>query len=94
MKIELVSRVLESTTGIRKDGAAFLISEECELSIYIALPSEVLTIPRVSRFQPSPDLVTIETTKGERFYFGPDLIAGVKVGSGESKGIGRGAGFR
>ena len=46
----------------------------------------------MARVTASADLVTVETWKGERFYFTHDVVAGLKVAQPEGKGIGRGAG--
>lgn len=94
MKLELLTRILDGVPNVRKEGTAWLVADEADLSIYIGLPSEVLTIARVSRISTATDLLTVETGKGERFYFTHDMVAGLKVGPSEHKGGGRGAGFR
>jgi hypothetical protein len=93
MKVDSINRILEAVTGVRKDGGSYLVPEENDLSVYIGFGSEVLTVARVARVTPQAELVVIETAKGERFYFPPESIAGVKLGQVESKGP-RSTGFR
>jgi hypothetical protein len=94
MKIDVLNKVLEGVPGVRKDGPSWLVPEETELSFYIALPAEVLSITRISRAIATPDLLTLETAKGERFYFTHEVVAGLKVGVSDVKSLGRSAGFR
>ena len=94
MKVESLTRILDGVAGVRKDGGAHLFSDETDVSIFIGLPAEVLNLPRVTRLTSTPDMLTIETSKGERFYFPPEVVVGVKVGSPETKAHPRGAGFR
>ena len=49
-----------------------------------------------SRIEPGPELVILQTFKGERFYFPPDQLVGLRFGGPESrnKGGGHSAGFR
>jgi len=91
MKLELITRVFEGISGARKDGGAWLFPEEVEVSLYVSLPAEVLTLPKVSRVLPTAELLTVETHRGERFYFAPEDLSGVKVGSTRERD--RGAGF-
>src|SRR6516165_3393369 len=53
MKLDLVTRVLDGVPGVRKEGAAYLIPDDLEVSVFIGLPSEVLTVPRCARVEPS-----------------------------------------
>ena len=94
MKVDSLSRILDGVTGVRKDGGAHLFPEDVDVSIFIGLPAEVLSLPRVARLTSTPDMVTIETAKGERYYFAPEVIVGVKVGGAENKAHPRGPGFR
>jgi hypothetical protein len=94
-KLELITRILDGVPGVRKDGAAWLLPEHPEVSIYVALPAEVLTLPRVARVTATADIAVIETHKGESFLFATDVIAGAKFGSSDGKPAGaRSAGFR
>jgi hypothetical protein len=96
IKPDLVTRILDGISGLRKEGNAYLVSEETDLSIYIGLQAEVLTLVRVARVTLTADLLSVETFKGDRFYFPPDLVVGVKAAAaeGRSHGRGSGAGFR
>jgi hypothetical protein len=94
MKIELITRVLDGIPGVRRDGAVHLIPDEVEVSVFIGLPSEVLTVPRVARAELHADLLSLETHKGERFHFAVEDVAGLKSSAPEKQSGGRGAGFR
>ncbi len=93
MKIDSIGRILDGIGGVRKDGGTYLVPEELDLSVFVGLGAEVLTIPRVTRLTPTPDLVTIDTVKGDRLYFPPDFVVGMKTGVTELKGP-RATGFR
>ena len=93
-KLELITRILDGVPGVRKEGGAWLLAEHPEVSIYIGMPSEVLTVPRVARVTSGADLTTIETHKGEVFLFATDLIAGAKFAAGEGRAARTSAGFR
>ena len=94
MKIEMVQRILDTTSGVRKDGGAYLIPEEVEVAVFIGLPSEVLTVPRCARLEPAGELLVIDTHKGERFSFALTDVAGLKSAGQERRPGGRSAGFR
>lgn len=94
MKIEQIARILDVVPGVTKDGANWVIPDEIELSVFVGLPSEVLTVPRCARVEGSPDLVGVETHKGDRFWFAVADVVGVKSSAPEHRSAGRGAGFR
>jgi hypothetical protein len=94
MKIEHIQRILDGVAGIRKDGAAWLVPEDVDVTVFIGLPSEVMGVPRVARAEAAGELLVLETHKGERYYFAIADVAGVKHGPGEKRSAGRGAGFR
>ena len=93
-KLELITRILDGVPGVRKEGGAWLLTEHPEVSIYVSMPSEVLTVPRAARVLCSAELTTIETHKGETYLFATDLIAGAKYSAGEGKSSRASAGFR
>lgn len=93
MKVELIHRILDGVSGAKKDGGAWVIPEEVDVSVFIGLPSEVMAVPRVARAEATADLLTVETHKGERYYFAVEDVAGVKCGAPEKRSSGRGAGF-
>ena len=94
MKIEQIARVLDGVKSVKKEGAAWVIPDDVELSVFIALPSEVLAVPRCSRIDSNGDVLSLETHKGERFWFPIDVVAGLKSAVAETRAAGRGAGFR
>ena len=90
----LIHRVFDGVSGVKKEGGAWVIPEEVDVSVFIGLPSEVMAVPRVSRAEATADLLTVETHKGERYYFAVETVVGVKCGPSEKRASGRGAGFR
>lgn len=93
-KLDLINKILDGVPGVRKEGGAFLLAEHPELSIYIAMPSEVLSVQRVARVVAGAELTSIETHKGETYLFATDSIAGAKFGAGDGKAARSAAGFR
>jgi hypothetical protein len=94
MKAEQVERILDGIPGVRKEGAAHLITEEYETSLYVSLPAEVLTIARIARVERGADILTVETHQGDRYYVHLETVAMVKVSTPNKHGAPRGAGFR
>jgi hypothetical protein len=94
MKIELLQQILEGEKGVKREGkGTYLIGEEADLTIYLDLGHEALQVARVRRLTIQADLLTLETHKGERFYFGPDTPPrGLRFTESDS-GKARGAGF-
>ena len=92
-KLELITRILDGVPGVRKEGGAYLLPEHPEVSIYLSLSAELLTVPRVARVQPTADLIQIETHKGETYLFTADVVAGAKLGAGDTKAGRASAGF-
>lgn len=88
-----VAKILEALPGVKKDGAAYAIAEEQDAQAFINLGQEVLQIPRLARVEITADLVTLSTHKGERFFFPPDLLVGLKLGASTSKSPRSNAGF-
>ena len=93
-KLDLINEVLSAVPGARKEGVAWEFAEHPEFSIIISLPSEVMTVPRVSRVVATADLLTVESRKGETFLFTPDVFAGAKYAALASTASARSAGFR
>ena len=69
---------------MKKDGSAFILSEELDANAYVALGQEVLQIPRLARVDIAGDVVTLLTFKNERFYFPPEQIVGLRLGGTEA----------
>ena len=87
-----LDKVLETLPGARKDGAAFHLPEELDVTIYVSLGEEVLQIARASRVELGA-VLNVLTHKGERFYLPPERVIGLKTGVSH-KPVALGAGFR
>jgi hypothetical protein len=88
-----LDKALAELSGVRKDGSAFLLAEELDVTLYASLGEEVLQIARVSRLDPGPEMVTISTHKGERFFLPPERLVAMKAAA-PSKAAAGSAGFR
>ena len=87
-----IDKILQSAPQVKKDGNAFVFSEEQDANVFVALGQEVLQIQRLARVELSSEVV-FQTHKGERFYFGVDQVVGFRFGAPESKHKLGGAGF-
>lgn len=93
MKTEQLKDLLLRCAHTRKEGTSYLIPQETEATLFVALPGETLTIPRIARLEIGDATVVVETTKGETFALLCDDIHVVKVDRAESGRKERGAGF-
>jgi hypothetical protein len=89
----VLSKILDGAHGVKKDGASWHLPEELDATLYVALGQEVLQVARVSRVEAGNEVVSVTTHKGERFYFPPEQVVGLKLG-GEGKAARTAAGFR
>jgi hypothetical protein len=94
MSFLALGKILDGAQGVKRDGADYLVAEELDAQIFISLGHEVLQIPRLQRVTLGQEVVTMATHTGERFYFPPEQIVGLKFGGKEAKAARTGAGFR
>jgi len=88
-----IEKALAGLPGIRKDGAAYLLGEELDVTLYASLGEEVLQIVRVSRLDLTSEMATVLTHKGERFFLPPERLVAMKAGA-QTKVASGSAGFR
>jgi hypothetical protein len=81
MALIQMNKIFDSVEGVRREGAAYLIPEELEVSAFISVGREALEITRLAKIEASVDCVQFITHKGERFFFPPDVVLGVKLGA-------------
>jgi hypothetical protein len=93
MKLDTLTEILGKHAGARKDGAAFVLANDVEATLFVALEGETLQIARVSRIEISDTLVLADSTRGERFACALEDVRVVKIDRGERGGRERGAGF-
>lgn len=92
MKIEQVQKVLESESAAKAEGkGVFTIGDEAELTVLIDVGQEPLSVPKVRKLTLQGDLLTIETTKGDRIYTSAGIRA-LKFSTNEASKS-RGTGF-
>jgi hypothetical protein len=87
-----LENVLNDLPGVRKDGAAYLFSEELDVTLYASVGEETLQVSRASRIELSADVVVVLTHKGERFYLPADRFVALKTGNATKTTLN--AGFR
>lgn len=94
MKTELLEKILQTEKSIQKPGSGvFAFGDEWEVTMLFQMGDEVLSIPRTRQITLQPELLIVDTFKGERFYLGPDTpLRGIKFAETEA-GKKRGAGF-
>jgi hypothetical protein len=88
----VLGKILDGAPGVKRDGSAYLISEDLECTAFIALGAEVLQVARVIKVEIATEMVTLVSQKGERFFFPPEQVVGWRVG-GEGKAAKLSAGF-
>lgn len=95
MKLELLNEIVGGIAGAKKEGASVLIPDNIDFALYVGLAAEVITIARLSRVTIAPELMALETHKGERYYFSPLDVVGARTLPGKDTPAGRAsAGFR
>lgn len=94
MKMELFQQVIESEQSLRRDGKGiYLVGEEIELTVILEVGHEALQVGRVKKISLGGEVLTLETHKGERYYFGPDTpVRGLRINESEGHKL-RSAGF-
>ncbi len=90
----LLFKILEGLPLAKRDGAAYLLSEEAEATAFISMGQEILSIPRLARVESGAEVVVLTTYRGERFFFPPEQVVGLKLGGRESGMARTGAGFK
>lgn len=80
--------ILTKTLGARKDGAAYLIPQDVEATLFVALPGETLVVTRINRIELGDGMVFAETSRGEHFAVQAEDVRAIKVDRVES-GSGR-----
>jgi hypothetical protein len=90
----MLSKILDGAHGVKKDGTSWHVPEDLDATLYVALGQEVLQVARVSRVDGGAEVVSLTTHKGERFYFPPEQIVGLKLGGDGGKAARNAAGFR
>jgi hypothetical protein len=88
-----ISKILESLPGAKKEGTGYALPEDLDATAFINLGQEAMQIARISRIEASTELVTLFTHKGERFFFPPDQLVGMKCGASTAKSPRSSAGF-
>ncbi len=89
----VLGKILERIPNLKKDGSSWLLPDEIEATLFVALGEEVLQVAKISRIDIGAEVLEISTHKQERFFFPPEQIVGFRVG-GENKALRGSAGFR
>ena len=93
MKTEQWIDVLARQTSARKDGAGLALPVDAEVTVFVGLPGETLSIPRVTKIAAQDELLVLDDSKGERFIVRVEDVRAVKIDLGEEHARDRSAGF-
>lgn len=93
MILDVLVETLTKHLGARKDGNTFLLAADSELTLFVAVGGDTLTVPRVDRLEVVGTLLVADTPRGERFVFPWEDVRAVKVARADGSGRERGAGF-
>ena len=93
MKTEQLVEVFTKQVGARKDGPAYVVPNESDASLFVALQGETLAIARISRLEIADTLVHVDTAKGERYVIAAEDVRAVKIERGDASRKERHAGF-
>ena len=95
MKTDVLAAILDGQKGVRRDGHAYVLDESLHATVFAGASAELVSVPRVARFELAKEYCVLATTKGERFFFPYEVILGLKLEeSEERKRSPGGAGFR
>jgi hypothetical protein len=92
MAFLMLGKVLDAAPGVKKDGSTYVVPEEVDATVFVAIGEEVVQLARVARVEIGADAVRFSTHKGELFFFPPENVMGVKLGAPE-RGAKHSAGF-
>ncbi len=93
MKLDQLTEVFVKQVGARKEGNAYLVPGDADASIFVALEGETLSISKISRLEIEGSLVSVETSKHERYVVAAEDVRAVKIERGEQSRRGGSAGF-
>ena len=90
----VLGKIFERIPTAKKDGSAWLLPDDVEATLFVALGEEILQVARISRVEIGTEVLEISTHKQERFFFPPEQIVGLRVGGGDKLANRSSAGFR
>jgi hypothetical protein len=93
MKKDLLTDVLAKQVGAKKDGTTWNVPDGAELTLFVALEGETLTVPRVSRLELHDAMIIADGPKGERYVVAAEDVRALRVDRGPGVRRDRGAGF-
>ena len=95
MKTDVLSSILDGQKGVRRDGASYVFDDRTSATVFAGTAGELITVPRVVRIDLAKEMVTLLTSKSERFFFPYEVVIGLKLEESEERArSGGGAGFR
>ena len=81
MKAEILEAILieNQHRGIKHEGAAFLMSSETPLTLFVGIGHELLQLAKIARIELRKEVALVESTKSEVYYLAYESIEGVKL---------------
>lgn len=93
MKADVLTQILTKQAGARKEGPGYLIPSDVEVTLFVALEGETLSVQRVIRLEITDTLAIAETSRGEHFVLAAEDIRALKLDRSDPVRRERGAGF-
>jgi hypothetical protein len=78
MTREILAQALESE-GLQSGNQGYAVPENREATVFVATPGDVFPVERVARIELREKILMVENAKHERFYFGYDVVLGLRM---------------
>jgi hypothetical protein len=85
MKLEQLVEIVCKQAAARKDGTGTVIPVEADVTVFVGMPGETLTVQRVARIEVLDPLLLLETAKAERFIVRGEDVRALKIERAESR---------
>jgi hypothetical protein len=92
MTREIISAALESE-GLKAGSQGFTIAEDREATCLVSSPGEVMSVSKVVVADLREKYLYLQTAKDERYFFGYDVVLGLRLLGKSSSAKERSAGF-
>jgi hypothetical protein len=93
MTVEQLGDLVLRCAHAKKEGTSWVIPPDTEATLFVGLPGETLTIPRITRLELKDGSVVAVTARSETFALLCEDIRAVKVEHSEHGRKERSAGF-
>ena len=92
MKTEQLQKILDGEGSVKAEGkGVYLVGDDLDLTVMLDMGQEPLSVGRIKRLVLTPELMTLETHKGDRIFTSVNVRA-LKLSPSDAMKP-RGAGF-